>query len=998
MDDNLDNDSIRTEDYVTKFNEAIDLPSTQRTDPYQPIQSLCGDVKKSPSTATLLPTWCTLTKKEGQSDNHLNTQTNYAVNENTSEMQQNSLYANRNVGEENQIDSLTSYQVNSSLPSIQNNKINNLQPNNTPMNDFSGTSLNNLHSLSKQSTGTCHLVEKSSEAKRMNSSDYKVIRPNKTFNESQLESKLFPATCNTLTNFITTSNTTDQITSRKTQILSNNNHHQQHYYPPFRNRLPSELKQHEQYLDRSITSQSISLRGKCDNFKTDSSQYMESIQISGLTLTKDEIAAIINERDELYEILRANEEEASARYSTEKRLITMKQEFTAEQQRLRQIITALEEELEVTMCRLNQLTAERSKWTTEMTEIKNERDEVKEKLKNAEENHKTEISELKNEFEQKVRQIKLEETKKSEVITKEFEQRINSSLNEQMEKTLEFQQKIEKLNKTLKQVEEEKENLRLENVEITKEHRERERQIRCEYEEILENKSVEKGKEISKLMDVHSAQLNELIEQMQKEKIQAINDIRSCYTETVQELQNKLTDKQTEIQRLNETLTITQNQLQESRNQETLEKLKVQAVAAQSKELAEWEKEKFELWKIKMNELKDEKDACIETMKHELQEEKDLVKCYQDKLKTIQKEFDMYQNESERKITTLTNQTETLKIKHEMDTKEMQQFYNEKISNMEVKHTREIQQAIENELAIVHKQMQDKNQAEKDKLLEELTTLFSQITSKVGNLTTDIYQTLIIHIQNLYSASDLTFEADLEKQVMLSKEIELPNMTRKWIVNNTSIEGLIESLTKYLDEIINNLRMNSTNILTQIQLRKEVYLTRIKTELETAHNAAKRIQQQAESQHDEYKEKLKHYRARIEELEDDSTRSKLVEQLKLKEDEIECLRKEIQQFRQEMKQKAIEKSQTDHGEVIESQQPIRIIAELKARIQRLREENMALRRLLLRRPLLPVKQSDQESGRPPICRLPSGVQFSSKLKSKEDSTNILSKSFNLSQT
>ncbi|VDP75998.1 unnamed protein product, partial [Schistosoma curassoni] len=50
-----------------------------------------------------------------------------------------------------------------------------------------------------------------------------------------------------------------------------------------------------------------------------------------------------------------------------------------------------------------------------------------------------------------------------------------------------------------------------------------------------------------------------------------------------------------------------------------------------------------------------------------------------------------------------------------------------------------------------------------------------------------------------------------------------------------------------------------------------------------------------------------------------------------------------------------------------SQQPIRIITELKARIQRLREENMALRRLLLRRPLVPVKQSDQESEQRPFC-------------------------------
>ncbi|XP_018648492.1 hypothetical protein Smp_152720 [Schistosoma mansoni] len=52
-----------------------------------------------------------------------------------------------------------------------------------------------------------------------------------------------------------------------------------------------------------------------------------------------------------------------------------------------------------------------------------------------------------------------------------------------------------------------------------------------------------------------------------------------------------------------------------------------------------------------------------------------------------------------------------------------------------------------------------------------------------------------------------------------------------------------------------------------------------------------------------------------------------------------------------------------------SQQPIRIITELKARIQRLREENMALRRLLLCRQLVPVKQSDQESEQQPFCRL-----------------------------
>lgn len=48
------------------------------------------------------------------------------------------------------------------------------------------------------------------------------------------------------------------------------------------------------------------------------------------------------------------------------------------------------------MCRLNQLTAERSKWTTELDETKNERNEMKEKLKNTEENHKVELMEMEN--------------------------------------------------------------------------------------------------------------------------------------------------------------------------------------------------------------------------------------------------------------------------------------------------------------------------------------------------------------------------------------------------------------------------------------------------------------------------------------------------------------------------------------------------------------------------------------------------------------------------
>ncbi|KAH8853847.1 hypothetical protein KSF78_0001509 [Schistosoma japonicum] len=906
MDDNLDNDSIRTEDYASKFNETIDIPETQRTNSHLAVQSFCGEVKKSSSSITLLPTcqqsgittvMCTLSKKTSNvnshenrfhfnNNNNNNNKVILANISNNSELQQNSTNENKTFKEKHPTNSLIPYEIQSVIPSSSiNDKNKEYSQSNCQMNEYNLSFRNDSHLVNKQPLKGCCQLEKSSEWRKISNSDYNnIVSHDRIFGEIHNESKLLPVTCDSVTNITPSVNNVDQSLNRKSEFNTN------HYYPPYRNRLPCEIRQNEQFLDRSVTTRSLSLKGRYDQSKVENHQPKDYIQISDITLNTDEILAIINERDELYEILRANEEEASARYSTEKRLMSMKQEFTAEQQRLRQIITALEEELEVTMCRLNQLTAERSKWTTELDETKNERDEIKAKLKNVEENHKIEMMELENKYEEKIKRIKLDEIKNSEFIIKEIELKMQNSINEQMKQTHDLEEKLQKLNKSIKEIEEEKENLRHENMEIIKKHREKERLIRNECEEMLENKSIEK-------------------------KIQTINDIRSCYTENIQELQNKLLLKQTEIQTLNESLTNTQNLLHESRNQEILEKLKVQTVEAQSKELAEWEKEKLELWKIKMNELKNEKDSFIETMKQELQEQKNLAKFYHDQIKTVQK----------------------------------------KVSNMELQHSREIQQAVENENVNAHKQASDKNQAEKDKILENLITSSTQIASKLDNLINDIYHSIERNAQNVY-------------------------------------KGVMESLTKHVDELLTNLRSNSTYILTQLKQRKDVFLTQIKNELNDAHDAVKRVQQQAECEQNEYKSKLK-------------------------DKEIGCLKNEIQQLKQQITKQTIERNESDHKEVNDRkhkdvssihqllyslnnnehgtnnlviQQPIRIITELKARIHRLREENMALRRLLLRRPVVPAKQSDQGSEQQPIFRQ-SDVQPGQGLRSKENLSTFLSK-------
>lgn len=56
--------------------------------------------------------------------------------------------------------------------------------------------------------------------------------------------------------------------------------------------------------------------------------------------------------------------------------------------------------------------------------------------------------------------MKLDEIKNSDIITKEYELKINHSINEQIQQTTEFEEKLQKLNKTIKEMEQEKENLR----------------------------------------------------------------------------------------------------------------------------------------------------------------------------------------------------------------------------------------------------------------------------------------------------------------------------------------------------------------------------------------------------------------------------------------------------------------------------------------------------------------------------------------------------------
>lgn len=92
-----------------------------------------------------------------------------------------------------------------------------------------------------------------------------------------------------------------------------------------------------------------------------------------------------------------------------------------------------------------------------------------------------------------------------------------------------------------------------------------------------------------------------------------------------------------EIEELQNKLKNTQHFLQESQNQEMLEKLRNQAFEIQTKEMAQWEKEKFELLKLKFNEFKQEKENEISELKNEIDDHQILIKNLNDKNKSIQK-------------------------------------------------------------------------------------------------------------------------------------------------------------------------------------------------------------------------------------------------------------------------------------------------------------------------------------------------------------------------
>lgn len=111
----------------------------------------------------------------------------------------------------------------------------------------------------------------------------------KIFNEIHGKSKLPPVTYDhSIKTIIPSVNNIDQSANKKSDFINND------YYPPFHSRLSCEIRQNEQYLDRSITSQSFSLKGRCDHLKGDINQVNECVQISGITLNKEEVSRSIN--------------------------------------------------------------------------------------------------------------------------------------------------------------------------------------------------------------------------------------------------------------------------------------------------------------------------------------------------------------------------------------------------------------------------------------------------------------------------------------------------------------------------------------------------------------------------------------------------------------------------------------------------------------------------------------------------------------------------------
>ncbi|KAF7260809.1 hypothetical protein EG68_02028 [Paragonimus skrjabini miyazakii] len=330
-----------------------------------------------------------------------------------------------------------------------------------------------------------------------------------------------------------------------------------------------------------------------------------------------------------------NEADASARYANEKTLVNIKQDSMAEQQRFRQQINALEEELEVSLCQINRLNAERNKCTQQLEEVQTVREELEHKLQVTVQRHQKELKQLQSSCEEHHQTILREKSQEWDENRKRFDLELKKKTEEYVKRNVEMEQTLGDVRSQLDQLKDEYEHLQQESSAQQSKHQEELAQC---------VKHFEMNKELLEIKQAHCKELKDSLHEMKTAKRQALTEMKLCYVERIDALQESLSLSTKENNAFKDKLFQLeyhhQQQQQKQRQQKQLEHKQSQTAQLANEfgeqwiqkmcetvraEFGDWDRENCGLWEARFAELRNEANCVADKLRSELQTEQEAV-------------------------------------------------------------------------------------------------------------------------------------------------------------------------------------------------------------------------------------------------------------------------------------------------------------------------------------------------------------------------------------
>ncbi|GAA53389.1 hypothetical protein CLF_110135 [Clonorchis sinensis] len=679
-------------------------------------------------------------------------------------------------------------------------------------------------------------------------------------------------------------------------------------------------------------------------------------------LTQEEIEQLIAERDELYEILRLNEEEESVRYAKEKSLAAAKQESLAERQRLRQRINALEEELEVSLCEINKLSNERNRWTRQMDELQNTKDELQHLLDTSIQRHEKQLKQLERDYEHRCQVATQEHGEELRRLVEEGQRKEERGMRREKE----LEETLQSTEQRLAQVTDECNRVKEVNTSLLREREKVQEQSQRDHKK-LRQELAEKEDQLSRLQREHTQALAECVEKMRTEKSQVVDQLKSSYLKQIDDLQNSLDQNAHENRANMEKIAQLEQMIENRKTEEHKEAFMGKMLDTVLEEISDWERQKVGVWQARLNDVQKEANDMVACVRDELQKTRE-------ETNVIVRQFDEYKKAAEEEIAKLRRDLEQAGTLHQLELTKRESAFEEKIAMLEFEQAMDARKLLEEKLTHLRITFDEQMERERQEIHADVQRCLQHNLFTWDGLINDAIRYLDSTLRMELSSAEEPICKDNSTSTRLDELNQtIPNSTCFGHAADQDWKSLLVVFSDSVQQRVREMRSIAQSLLAEQNARMESLRSNAERHISDARSLLKKTQKKFELELEELREREhEEYQRKLAKLRENSPNAHLVAQLKRKGEELFQLQEQMDQWRQETVEKLRReireectqefeqkfqlqaKSQDKRmptGEQLISVHGTQVITELRARIQRLREENLSLRRLLLRRPV-----------------------------------------------